>query len=220
MAMRKYRSKRKPSALRRRRMGKMRRGFALNPKPIFTETFRHSTMQLQNGFASTVLGVSVDSIPQLSQYSNLYSRYRILKVNWVVLPAITSYDAVTVPSTTANYQLCPRFVYAINDTAPPGTTAPPAPANESVILQDNGCKIRQGDRPIRFSNRPVPQLWDALGNALNSRRSYLSFNTGPNVTHWGVSIAASCQGAFNPPTTVDPAFVVYAKVTFQLADPR
>lgn len=219
MPPRRY-NKRKPAALRRKRMGRPRRGMTLNPKPIFTETFRHSTLQITAGFASTVLGVSIDSVPQLSQYSNLYSRYRILRAQWIVMPCMTSYDLSTLPFANS-YQACPRVVYAINDTAPPTTSAPVAPVNEQAILQDNGCKIRQGNKPIKFSNRPVPQTIDSLNVVSNLRGKFITFSTGPNTTHWGVALAISNQFVTSSSgATVEPAYVVYCKVTFQLADPR
>lgn len=194
------------------------RRVSYNPQPIFTETFRHSTLQITSGFASTVLGVTMDSLPQLAQYTSLYSRYRILKAVWTVLPFMTSYDLAQTPFANS-YQGCPRLVYAINDTAPPGTVAPVAPVNEAAILQDNGCKIRQGDKMVRFSNRPQPQTIDQVNVVTNQRGKFISFATGPNTTHWGVSLAISNQFVGTTPT-VEPAFVIYCKVTFQLADPR
>jgi len=198
-------------------MGRMTRAL-YNPRPIFTETFRHSTLQSTAGFASTVLGVTMDSIPQLSQYSNLYSRYRILKATWTLMPLMTSYDLSTVPFAN-NYQGCPRVVYAINDTAPPVSTGPVAPVNEAAILQDNGCKIRRGDRPVKFTNYPVPQTLDQFNVATNLKGKFITFSTGPNTTHWGVALSIANQIVITSPT-VDPAFVIYCKVTFQLADPR
>jgi len=222
MPVRRYRkkrvAKRKPRYARR-----MRPMTSLsNPQPVFTETFRHSVVTLAGGFASTVLGASMDSINQLSQYSNLYQRYRILRCSWLILPQATSYDVTTVPFSN-NYQLCPRVVYAINDTSPNVSTGPVAPPNEQAMLQQNGCKIRMGDRPIRFTNRPVPQLIDQPNQTtvvVDQRRKWITFPLGPNVTHWGIAMTFSNTGVFNAPATVEPSFVVYCKLTFQLADPR
>jgi len=200
------------------------RRMLFNPQPVFTETFRHSAIQLQNGFASSVLGVTMDSVPQLSQYSNLYQKYRILKVLWTILPAQTSYD-VSTTTFTSNYQSCPRVVYAINDSTPVLPGGPTIPPNEAFLLQDNGCKIRQGDKLIKISHRPVPQTMDTSNPTsvgLNFRGKYISFPAGaqPNTTHWGVAISFTNVGVWNAPVTVDPSYIVYCKVTFQLADPR
>ena len=164
----------------------------------------------------------MDSIAQLSQYSNLYQRYRILKASWLVMPQVTSYDVVTVPF-TSNYQTCPRVVYAINDTSPIVNTGPVIPPNEAALLQQNGCKIRMGDKPIRILNHPAPQLLDQVNQTtpvFDFRRKWITFPSGPNITHWGVAMTFSNTGVFNAPNTVDPSYVVYCKLTFQLADPR
>lgn len=192
-------------------------------QPVFTETFLHSRLGMNPTspfFAGTVLGVSMDGITQLSQYTNLYQRYRILKASWTIVPDATSYDLATTIGTGFAVYTNSRCVYAINDTAPAVSTGPSIPTNEQTILQDNGCKIRSGNGVIRFSNRPVAQVQDQYNVSLNLRKQFISFATGPNTTHWGVSIGFTNTGVYTTPPPVAPTWTIYCKVTFQVADPR
>jgi len=203
-------------------MGRMTRAL-YNPQPVFTETVLHSRIGMEPTspfFAGTVLGISMDKVTQLSQYSNLYSRYKILKAVWTLVPDATSYDLATTIGTGFAVYTNSRCVYAINDTAPASSTGPVQPTSESDILQDNGCKIRSGNKVIKFANHPTPQIIDAYGVSTNLRGKYISFATGPQTTHWGVSIGFTTTGVYTTPPPVFPTWTVYCKLTFQLADPR
>ena len=204
-------------------MGRPMRSLQQSHKPVFTETFLHSRLGMTTGspfFAGTVLGVTMDSLPQLSQYANLYQRYKILRASWTLIPDATSYDLATTIGTGFAVYTNSRCVYAINDTAPALHTGPVLPGSEQDILQDNGCKIRSGNKVIKFSNRPVAQVQDQYNVSLNLRKQFISFAAGPNTTHWGVSIGFTTTGVYTTPPPVLPTWSVYCKLTFQVADPR
>jgi len=92
------------------------------------------------------------------------------------------------------------------------------PVSEAAVLQENGCRIRFLDRKMEVSCAPVPDLKDANGNQLTIRGKYQNF-TSPNVAHYGV------RGWITQPFTVGSTanamtYVVYAKLTFGLREPR
>ena len=192
-------------------------------KPVFTETFLHSRLGMTTGspfFAGTVLGVSMTNLPQLAQYSNLYQRYKILRATWTIIPDATSYDLATTIGTGFAVYTNSRCVYAINDTVPAASGVPTPPANEQSILQDNGCKIRSGNRVIKFSNRPVCQIQDQFNVSVNLRNQFISFALGPEANHYGVSLGFTTTGVYTTPPPVLPTWSIYCKLTFQVADPR
>jgi len=190
-----------------------------NPQPVFTETFALKTSGTQVTLAANAggtLAVSMDQLPQLAQYSNLYQKYRILRAQFVCLPA---YNSLANDANTYSYNASQsisaagmsRIVFSIQDT--PGT---PAPANEDAVLQDNGVRIVPGGPKIVMSCRPAPDTKDANGVQLTQKNKFITFAT-TNIAHYGVNWWHTCSLA-----TPNPAipYFVYCKLTFQLADPR
>lgn len=181
--------------------------------PTFTETLVRPVKI--SGNAGNVFTVSMDEIPQLSQYSNLYRQY---KINWAkisILPDHNSYDG-TQPITLAGM---PRIAWAINDT--PFIAAP---TNESDLLQDNGAKVRPLVNSWAGSFKPVPNIavTDAASGTLVPQRGprsmFLNFATGhPNPEHYGISywISQALGGG-----AVSPSYTVVVKINFSLRDPQ
>lgn len=220
--------------LRRKPLGLVRvnprvsRARMFNPQPIFTETFDagsvgmlYSPPTATNTYAG-LLTMTISSVPQISQYRNLYQKYRILKAVWLFVPRWGSCDPNTAQAGIASnptYWSQTRIVYAINDTP-----AQSVPSSESAVLQDNGCKIRTMNSMLKISHRPVPDLKDSNGAQLSLKQKYINFATGaqPDVNHYGVSYFLTCPdySASSGTTIVPPRWDVFCKLTFQLADPR
>lgn len=193
-----------------------RRGLMLNPQPIFTETYTFPS--LISG-AGGVFKFSMDQVPQLTQYSNLYQKYRILKASIHLLPEFNSFEQNQAENNAAlsrSYYGLSRVAYSINDTP---SISPPA--NELAVLQDNGARIRPlTQRGVRMSCRPVPNVSDANGVEMTFKRKYINFEaSGPNVSHSGISYWIS-QLVSTATGAVDNVAICYVKLTFQLADPR
>lgn len=119
---------RKGRMMKYRRQG-LRRGL-MNRLPTFTET---CVLARITANAGGVFSVSMDQIPQLAQYSNLYRQYKINWAKFTLLSDTTVYDGTQ----TATGAFAPRVAWAINDT--PNITAP---ASEADLLQDNGARVK------------------------------------------------------------------------------
>jgi len=154
-------------------------------------------------------------IPQVAQYSNLYQKYRILKAQVLLLPSYVAHDenvAITNAAAGQPWTGLGRFTYAVNDS--PNLAAP---ANEAVVLEDNGCKILPFKPKLTLSCRPVPDLLDANGVRMTLGRKFINFNAGPDATHYGITWWYTQYGGGAP--TTNPVQVI-VKLTFQLSDPR
>lgn len=191
--------------------------------PTFTETVKLTTInagtQAGGGSASGVtaglLQVSMDTVPQYANYQALYNQYCIKSVQFMLLPSYDQYDSANSSAAATPAVTAPRLVYAINDSA-----KQTPPATELDVLEDNGCKIRLLDRPVKIRCRPVAQtaLTDSNSNLQFETRKnrWLSFNV-PSTAHSGVAYAISQTVAG---TTAMPVVEVYAKITFSLRDPK
>lgn len=192
-----------------------------NPNPVFTETYKSALiLQANQGF---VLTPTMDGIPQLAQYSNLYKKYRILSCTWTLIPDFLGGTDINTANNPAQIvgavpnsaQLTTRIVYAINNS--PSLVAP---ASEAAALQDNGCKIRTNMNVVKVKHRPVPDLEDVNNNFLTLKKTYLNFKgAGNEMLHYGVSGYVTVNTSTNPPISPQK-YMVYAKLTFQLSDPQ
>lgn len=108
-----------------------------------------------------------------------------------------------------------RIVFAINDS-PNQITLPPS---ETAVLENNGCKIVCGSPKLVMSCRPVPDTNDAAGNKMTFRNKYLNFSSTLNVAHYGITWWHS-QPVLPGGVGFGIPYLVYAKLTFQLSDPR
>jgi len=225
MAPRRTRNTRRRGNAPARKMlvNRVRRGILYNPKPIFTETYKARSLTFGN--PSPVAGVgflltaNMDGISQLAQYSNLYTKYKILKATFMLPPNFTG----GTDQNAALYNLSQgtmsvstmRIIYSYNDS--PGAAGP---ATEQDALEENGCKIKFLQNKLTIPCRPVPDTKDANGVEISQRGKFINFQTGgnPNINHAGVN------GWLKQLYNNQPQFLndveVYVKLTFQLADPR
>lgn len=223
----------------RNRLYRVRRK-ALNQSQVFTETFIPPALTMPgvdaDGYITLTnpalqqLGkfqVNIGAIPQIAQYSQLYTQYKILKAQVILMPSWGAEDFNMAEVSQSGGRAATetaRIVYAINDdaadTLPPGT--------EMQVLEDNGCKIRQLTNPLKISFRPKPVLtmsnpFTGGASAVQPKySSWLAFDgDGKNINHVGVDWCITKYSSFPGP---DPAFVhlaqVYVKLTFVCKDPR
>lgn len=206
--------RRRPKRMMRKR-GPVRSLRATNPAPVFTETY---TLTSLTPNAGGVFKFSMDQVPQLAQYTNLYQKYRILRASIHLLPEFNSFDQNQAENNVAlsrsSFGLS-RIAWSINDT--PNVAGP---VNELAVLQDNGSRVRAiGTNGVRMSCRPVPNVSDATGVEMTFKNKYINFEaSAPNAAHTGISYWLT-QLATGTPGTENVA-IVYVKLTFQLADPR
>lgn len=187
---------------------KVMRGF--NPNPMFTETFVAGTVA---GNSGGIFNVSINQMPQVTQYSALYNQYKITSLKVMLVPDLNSFDGTQ----TLNGAGMPRIAYAINDTPDD-----PPPVTENDILSDNGCRIRTLTSKLAIRCSPKPQRPNAsLGVEVIDTRSspYFTFaqagQTNPvysGIAYW-ISQILSGGAVVN-------RFHVYYKVTFMLRDPK
>lgn len=242
MVLRRYRRRAQGKPMYKRRYGRganVRRR-ATYTSQVFTETFippstmcpgvdadGQITLTNPNSQQAGKFQVSIGAVPQLTQYANLYTQYKILKAQFILMPSWSGEElnnAVTNAATGRAASESARFTYAINDdaadTLPPGT--------EAQVLQDNGAKIKMLTKPIKITCRPKPVL--SMTNPYSTAvipvqqkyAPWLAFDgDGKNINHVGIDWVATKNTAFPGP---DPAFVniaqVYCKLTFVLRDPR
>lgn len=211
--------KKKPTRRPRRRLAVARGVRTINPQPVFTETFTKAYIAPNAG---NIFTFSIDEVPQLSQYSNLYTKYRILKAQVLLLPNYAVQDqnqAEANGQSTIGLAGMGRLVYAVNDTA--GSLPP---ASEADVLKDNGCKIVPLSTKgiVKMSCRPTPVFEDANGIIASQSRKWLTFTppTSPSdPKHYGISYWYS-QPIAGTGFATNNTLNVYVKLTFQLADPR
>lgn len=224
MPARRVRKSNRP--LRRKRVNRrVARARMFNPAPIFTEAFALPDPVLGGQYqlvpnAGGQLAVSMDNLPQLGQYSNLYQKYRILKAKFICIPSHNSAAADVnseIPPVAGAFSSAglSRVVYAVNDS--PNQTV--IPANENAVLIDNGCKIVCGSPKLTMSCHPVPDTNDAAGNKMTFKNKYLNFAAGANVKHFGITWWHS-QPVLPGGAGFGTPYLVYVKLTFQLSDPR
>lgn len=210
-------------AMVRRPLGLARRRLLYNPQPIFTETYKTTALSLGNptpiGGVGFLLTANMDGISQLAQYNTLYTKYKILKCQFTLMPNFTG----GTDQNAALYNLSQgtmsvattRIIYAY-DNSP----AAVGPASEQDALEENGCKIRMLQDKLVIPCRPAPDTKDANGVQMTLRNKFINFATQgrPNITHYGV------KGWFQQKYNNQPQFLndvdVYVKLTFQLADPQ
>lgn len=224
MPVRRARKSNRP--LRRKRVNqRVARARMFNPAPIFTESFALPDPILGGQYllepnAGGQLSVTMDNLPQLAQYSNLYQKYRILKAKFICIPTHNSAAADVnseIPPVAGAFQSAglSRVVFAVNDS--PNQTV--IPASEAVVLADNGCKIVCGSPKLVMSCRPVPDTNDAAGNKMTFRNKYLNFAALANIKHFGITWWHS-QPVLPGGAGFGTPYLVYCKLTFQLSDPR
>lgn len=198
-----------------------------NPQPVFTETFRLFDPQNPGGpvyqlnsNAGGILTVAISQMPQVAQYKSLYTKYRILRAQFICLPQFVT-ESSDGNASAYNGSLglqnmgMARIVTSVSDS--PGSSG--LPLSEDDVLEDNGCKIHTGKSKLVLTCRPVAETEDNLGTAMTLRGKYINFEaSGPDIDHYGIRWWYTLPV---PSGNITPVpYFVYCKLTFQLADPR
>jgi hypothetical protein len=192
----------------RRTIGRYGLGSALASKtPVFTETFDAGRITTNtNG----TFQARMSQIPELADYAALYRSYKILKLQWIILP---NANTASPGGTTSGIG---QFFYAIDPSAQLAT-----PGSLTDVLNNNNVRMTLTDRAVVLPKyTPVPQvdIVAAAGNVPMSfmKPQWLDFGTaGAAIDHNGVTwgyLAASTGGQTNAQ--------VFCKVTFACKDPR
>jgi len=224
MPLRRYRKKSNRPLKRKPRMARPMRSLRSNPQPVFTETFMKmngNTPYVLNPNAGGLLQVSISEVPQLAQYDALYTKYRILKCQYIFIP-LWNTEASDANASNYNASLTPavinsglsRLVFSIDNT--PDISAPVA---ESQVLEHNGAKIMVGKPKLQISHRPVPNVLDQNGVSMTFKGKFITFSS-VNALHNGISWWHTQPPLTNAPSGYGVPYQVYCKLTFQLADPR
>lgn len=205
-----------------RGIGSIRRRMMFNPQPVFTETYKATTLTF--GSPSPIAGTgflltaNMDGLSQLTQYSNLYTKYKILSAKFILLPNFaggTDQNAALYNLSQGTMSVSSmRIIYAYENS--PAATGP---VSEQDALEENGCKIKILKDKLSIPCVPTPNTKDANGVEMTLKNNYINFATsGPNITHYGV------KGWLKQLFNNQPQFLndvdVYVKLTFQLSDPR
>jgi len=198
-----------------------------NPQPTFTETFRPSPNTIQPNVGQLFTG-NIGGLPQYAQYTNLYNQYRI---NWVKVMLIPDFNTAAADENTALFNATvpgtpavgmARIVWAIQNT-PLVNPAAGIPANEAVVLQDNGCKISTLATKWSCSFKPVVATQITSGTGVTSlakmrMKPFLNFTGNPltETIHYGVQAFITQAVSLAPPVNYN----VYYKINFTLRDPK
>lgn len=208
--------------IRRRRFARVKRAL-YNPMPVFTETadlgsFMVPTAGVTPGTYLGQLQVTLSSIPQIGQYANLYNCARIMKVQYLLMPSFNSFGPFQSTMAATQSVSAPRLAYAIQDTS-----AAPAPVSEIDVLAENGAKVKLFTKPVKISHRPAPGLSEGITTggfaAVTRRMQWLTLNVGGlGVPHGSVNycVVQDNYNIGNPQIQWN----IYAKITFQLRDPK
>lgn len=193
----------------------------------FVETLDAGYMNCNTG---NIAGVQFNSIPQHTEYANLYRQFCITKLEIILVPEynVAEVNAATYNSTLSSsglptsYSAVARIVHA-----PVMSADVLAPSTEVGVLSNNRSKIRQltQNKPIKMTCRPVPALEqrDAVYGfqiPVSKRGQWLSTNSvGAGVVWKGIQYWCSQQvnGAYGVQFTVARVFY---KVHFKLRDPK
>lgn len=217
------RGRRPGAGLRKLRM--VRRVVVRN-QPSFTETFayRAKNMTVTTAGLGQYFDVSIQNVPQVAQYANLYTQYRI---NWVKVMLIPQWNTNSSDFNAATFNQnntidsvgMARIVYSIQNS--PGQSAP---TTEDEVLEDNGCRIKSVGSKWSCSFKPVPDMVQTNGAGgiipvKNKSNQWFNFDTATpanNPKHGGVKAFISLPGTLS--TAI--VFNAYYKVSFSLRDPQ
>lgn len=204
-------------------------------QPTFVETYNKALDNLSIP-VGTGLGkyfdVKITDIPQIADYADLYTQYRI---NWVKVMLLPNFNGMSADGNSAAYNNSlgatgpasvgmARIVYAVQDSPDQQT-----PASELEVLQDNGCKIKSIGSKWSCSFKPVPNIQQGVTGmsttiaVKNNRNSWFNIDTvtkGNNPDHGGVKVYITVPGGDPAHTGFAMSYICYYKVSFTLRDPQ
>lgn len=164
----------------------------------------------------------MNDLPQSGNYQALYQQYKLLKVQVVLVPRITSSDGTIAATGALGGLYAGRIAYAVQDS--PEYTVPPT---EITVLAMNGAKVKNTERILKINCSPKAILTANDGITptnqigLSFRRNpWLNFDgKGDEVLHAGVSAYVTAPGSLTSSSSV-VVYDLYAKYYFCCRDPR
>ena len=198
-----------------RKYASLRRGITAF-QPTFSETFYGGVIGATQtgGGAGGIFQVKFNQIPEYMNYVNLYNTYQIRSVQVLLIPTQPVNTQTAAPIDP------PRITFAVQSTSDFAT-----PTAELDVLNDNGCKIRLMQKPlkIRASMRPQLSLTDNTSavqvpvTQTSKRAQWLSTGTkGVDVEHAGITWWVKQNYATAQASEIN----VYYKVFFAMRDPK
>lgn len=157
-------------------------------------------------------------LPQAASYRALYKQFCIKKLQVMILPKFTEFQAGSPP---VNFLQVPRLAYSIDDTPALST-----PATELQVLTDNGARVLSMKNKITLTCYPKPSVASidiaAAAAVATRQRKAVWLNTdnadvtngGESVKHGGIRYYISGNPLYN-----EYQYDVYFKITFQMRDP-
>jgi len=199
-----------------RKYASLRRGLTAY-QPSFSETFAAGVIGATQtaGGAGGIFRVKFSDIPEYQNYVNLYNCFQIRSVQVLLIPSqpVNTQSGVTPVDP-------PRLTFAVQTSSDFAT-----PTAELDVLNDNGCKIRLLQKPlkIRASMRPQLSETDNVSGAAvavtarSKRAQWLTTNTkGTDVEHAGITWWCKQNYATAQASEIN----VYYKVFFAMRDPK
>lgn len=222
-----------PRRLRKRRVykriGKRRQRIA--KRHIFSETFQASQLAI-NKDASGTSGpaqehtANIGSISQYSTYKALYDKYRILKLEWTMIPKFGTAEPNQAENNAGlggpwdnNLRLHYRKSWNSNGTSFPNT--------EVEMLQLNGVRTRMvnGQRILKFVMKYPTTMRaytgaSSTGTIFEQRNLWCSFDDSVTPDHGSLTtfVASSSGGLLQ--SNISSCADVFCKITFEVGDPR
>lgn len=207
----------------RRKAGRgARRGKRSNRGSIhyFTEMFSLGPLPVSSsGGSGYDVGVKMTDLPQITEYTALFTQYKILSSKLVIIPRYTATDSVLAASSTASFYN-PRIVYAVQDSSDYNP-----PTTEADVFACNGAKVRTLNRPITINYRPVPRLEQTDGTSgapvgVGAKSQWINFDGhGADILHYGVNMWVTVPNNLPTPITLS-AGDMYAYIRFAVRDAR
>lgn len=196
-------------------------GLATRGYRTFTETVDAGTLL---GNTGGVFYASINSLPQVAQYQNLYQEFTIKKFQVMLIPKWDGQDENSQlfnASATLPWVGAPRIAFAVNESATITN-----PINELDVLQCNGAKIRALKSITNlYCNRAVPltsQLTQSgLFAAMHTKSSlWLDFDAAGALSTPFAGIKYWITQETGPSPSVTVPVQAYFKITFCVRDPR
>lgn len=226
----------------RRKAGRGRRQFKRrnnrNVSQVFTENVLIGTLSAPiteagsgplSGGTGGVYAAKFNYIPQWTNYQQLYTQFKILKVKYTFLNRYNSFDpSVVLNLNSGEYRIAnARMVTAIQDTPSLQTLV-----SEASVLNMNGSKVRTVTKPFSILHRPKPVLemyvpgGGSVGAQVGAKsQMFIDFDGNGShpeaIDHAGVAfwVTVNGDGPMSPDNVIT-LYDVYAKITFVCRDPR
>lgn len=192
------------AAKRFRRRPNIRRPLRRPGRMPKVHNFKRVTQAVTITPGTGVMEFRLNELVNVSEFTNLFDRYRIRGVQVKIVPAVTGYDGNPQATAAGRPNLHTAIDY--NDST--------APANVLELMQYDTYKMTPGDRVHKryFSPRPSQEVFRT---AISSSYATLPRNTWLDCTTSGIDIPHFCLKWVTDNTGVAFNWIVYKTFYFQ-----